>query len=133
MDVIAELLGGRYRDPETGEALSVPVRAVVIEKSLKGGEADLVRSLDLPPPHAVLTDQNTYEALGRRVEEALPRVIPIRLSGRPAADERTAAKVMRAGVKAGSYIAVGSGTLNDLAKLAAARQNKPYAVLATAP
>lgn len=133
MDVIAELLNGRYRDPETGTPLTVPVRAIVIERSLKDKEADLVRALDLPPPHAVLSDQTTYEALGRRVEEALPRVVPIRLSGRPSADDRTAAKVMRAGIKAGSYIAVGSGTLNDLAKLAAARQNKPYAVFATAP
>jgi glycerol-1-phosphate dehydrogenase [NAD(P)+] len=133
MDVIADLLAGRYRDPETGPPLKVPVRAVVIERSLKGREAELVRALDLPPPHALLTDQNIYESLGRRVEEALPRVIPIRLAGRPVADERTAAAVMRAGVKAGSYIAVGSGTLNDLAKLAAARQNKAYAVFATAP
>jgi glycerol-1-phosphate dehydrogenase [NAD(P)+] len=40
---------------------------------------------------------------------------------------------MRAGIKAGSYIAVGSGTINDLTKLAGARQGKPYAVFATAP
>jgi glycerol-1-phosphate dehydrogenase [NAD(P)+] len=133
MDIIAELLAGRLRDPDTGEPLHVPVKSVVIERSLKGAEAELVRALGLPPPHAVLTDQNTYEVLGRRVEEALGRVIPIRLSGRPIPDDRLAAQIMRAGIKAGSYVAVGSGVVDDLAKLAAARQGKPYAVFATAP
>ena len=42
-------------------------------------------------------------------------------------------EVMEAGLKAGSYIAVGSGTINDLAKFSAARQGKRCAVFATAP
>jgi glycerol-1-phosphate dehydrogenase [NAD(P)+] len=132
-DPLPELLAGRLKDQETGELLSVPVKSVVLEPSLNGHEADLVKSLDLPRPYAVITDQNTYEALGRRVEHALEPVIPIRLAGRPHPDERTAAKVMSAGAKAGSYIAVGSGTINDLAKFAAARQGKRCVVFATAP
>ena len=60
-------------------------------------------------------------------------VISIRLPGRPHPDEQTAAKVMAAGSKAGSYIAVGSGTINDLAKFSAAQQGKRCAVFATAP
>jgi glycerol-1-phosphate dehydrogenase [NAD(P)+] len=132
-DILRELLAGRFRDPETQEVLSVPVKSVVIEKSVAGIEAELVRSLDLPRPYAVISDQNTYEVLGRRVENALDSVIPIRLSGRPHPDEKTAAKVMDEGIGAGSYIAVGSGTINDLAKFAASRQRKRCAVFATAP
>ena len=132
-DTLCAILEGRYRDPETQEALSVPVKSVVIEKSLAGHESEVVRALDLPRPYAVITDQNTYEALGRRVEDALEPVIPIRLAGRPHPDEFTATKVMNEGVKAGSYIAVGSGTINDLAKFAAAQQGKRCAVFATAP
>lgn len=133
MDPIAALVQGRYHDPETGVALSVPVKSVVIEKSLRGNERELVQALELPSPYAVITDQNTHNALGRRVEEALGSVIPVRLAGRPHPDEQTAAKVMSAGAKAGSYVAVGSGTINDLAKFAAAKQGKPCAVFATAP
>lgn len=133
MDTIAELLAGRFRDPDTGASIASPVKSVVIERSLTGSEAALVRQLDLPSPFAVVTDQNTYEVLGRRIEEALRGVVPIRLEGSPIADDRLAAQVMRAGLKAGSYIAVGSGTIDDLAKLAAARQVKPYAVFPTAP
>ena len=135
-DAIAELVAGRWIDPDTDEVARVPVSAVHIAKSIAGDEAALVKALGLPPPFAVITDQNTYEALGRRVEEALESlgaVIPIRLSGRPHPDDRTAAKVMREGLRAGSWIGVGSGTINDLAKFASARQGKRCAVFATAP
>jgi glycerol-1-phosphate dehydrogenase [NAD(P)+] len=135
MDTLGELLAGRLRDPQSGELLKVPVKRVVIEKSLAASEADLVADLDLPAPFAVISDYNTHEALGRRVETALAGrgVISIRLPGRPHPDEQTAAKVMAAGARAGSYIAVGSGTINDLAKFSAAQQGKRCAVFATAP
>ena len=97
-DTIAELLAGRWIDPDTDEYVRVPVKAVHVAKSLAGDEAGLVKALGLPPPFAIITDQNTYEALGRRVEEALESlgpIIPIRLAGRPHPDERTAAKIMR--------------------------------------
>jgi glycerol-1-phosphate dehydrogenase [NAD(P)+] len=133
--MIGELLAGRLRDPQSGELLKVPVKRVVIEKSLAASEADLIADLDLPAPYAVVSDYNTHEALGRRVEAALAGrgVISVRLPGRPHPDEQTAAKVMAAGAKAGSYIAVGSGTINDLAKFSAAQQGKRCAVFATAP
>ena len=134
--LIDALLAGRWIDPDTGKPASVPVKSVHIAKSIAGDEAALVKALGLPAPFAVITDQNTYEALGRRVEEALESlgaVIPIRLAGRPHPDERTAAKVMREGIRAGSWIGVGSGTINDLAKFASARQGKRCAVFATAP
>ncbi|MBL8895371.1 MAG: sn-glycerol-1-phosphate dehydrogenase [Rhizobiales bacterium] len=135
MDMIGELLAGRLRDTQSGDALRVPVKRVVIEKSLAGSEADLIAGLDLPAPYAVISDYNTHEALGRRVEAALAGrgVVSVRLPGRPHPDEQTATKVMAAGAKAGSYIAVGSGTINDLAKFSAAQQGKRCAVFATAP
>ena len=135
-DTLSELLAGRWIDPDTDEIARVPVKDVHIAKSLAGDEAALVKALGLPRPFAIITDQNTYEALGRRVEEALEglgAIIPIRLSGRPHPDERTAAKIMREGMRAGSWIGVGSGTINDLAKFCSARQGKRCAVFATAP
>ena len=36
MDMIGELLAGRLRDPQNGEALKVPVKRVVVEKTLAG-------------------------------------------------------------------------------------------------
>jgi glycerol-1-phosphate dehydrogenase [NAD(P)+] len=136
MDRLDDLLTGRFRDPDTGIALSVPVKSVVIAPSLSGREADLVKTIGLKPPFGVVTDDDTGPALGRRVEEALARlgpVLPIRLGARPHPDGRTADRVMEQGGPAASYVAVGAGTINDLAKYAAARQGKRYAVFATAP
>jgi glycerol-1-phosphate dehydrogenase [NAD(P)+] len=132
-DVLNALMTGRLRDPDSGAVLAVPVRSVIIAPSLAADAAALVRQIDLPRPYAVISDPNTYEALGRQVEAALNPVIAIRLPGRPHPDEHTATEVMRAGAAAGTYIAVGSGTINDLAKYAAYRQGKRCAVFATAP
>jgi len=136
MDVLKKLLAGDYRDPETGERLHVPVKSLVIQESLAGSEADLVKALDLPKPYAVVSDDHTHKALGLRVETALAslgKLIPIRLGNRPHPDDKTAERVMQEGEKAGSYIAVGSGTICDLGKYAAARQGKRCAAFATAP
>lgn len=134
--MLEDLLGGRFRDPDTRKVLNVPVKTVAIAPSLAGMEADLVEALDLPDPFAVISDANTYEVLGARVEKALASlgdVQSIRLEGRPHPDDATVAKIMTACKMAGSYVAVGSGTINDLAKFAAARQRKRCVVFATAP
>src|SRR5262245_22998192 len=136
MDILTKLLAGDYRDPETGERLYVPVRSLVIQSSLAGSEADLVKRLDLPVPYAVLSDDHTHLALGHRVETALAslgKLMPVRLGNRPHPDDKTVERVMQEGEKAGAYIAVGSGSICDLAKYAAARQGKRCAVFATAP
>jgi glycerol-1-phosphate dehydrogenase [NAD(P)+] len=136
MDVLQKLLAGHYRDPDTGEHLHVPVKSLVIRPTLAGSEADLVKAPDLPKPHAILSDNDTHKVLGHRVERALQSLgtpIPINLGDRPHPDDKTAERVMQEGLKAGSYIAVGSGTISDLAKYAAARQGKRCAVFATAP
>jgi glycerol-1-phosphate dehydrogenase [NAD(P)+] len=136
MEVLKKLLAGDYRDPDTGERLYVPMKSLVIRPSLAGSEAQLIKALDLPKPYAIVSDDDTHRALGLRVEtalEPLSKLIPIRLGKRPHPDDKTAERVMREGEKAGSYIAVGSGSVCDLAKYAAARQGKRCAVFATAP
>jgi glycerol-1-phosphate dehydrogenase [NAD(P)+] len=136
MDNLNKLLAGTYRDPDTGEFLHVPMKTLVIEPTLAGHEGDLIKVLDLPKPFAILSDDSTFEALGSRVEAALAslgEIIPIRLGKRPHPDDKTAERVMREGERAGSYIAVGSGSITDLAKYSAARQGKRCAVFGTAP
>jgi len=59
--------------------------------------------------------------------------VPIGLPSHPKPDQETAAAIEQAGQAADAFIAVGSGTVNDLCKYAAARSGKPYAVFATAP
>lgn len=134
---IAQLVAGAWPDPDGAGLLDVPVRSVVIDDSLDGREAALVDALDLGRSLAVVSDIDTHEALGGRVERALEagfRVQPVVLPRRPHADDQTLDRLEQhidAGTDA--VVAVGSGTINDLCKLLAFRRGRPYVVFGTAP
>jgi glycerol-1-phosphate dehydrogenase [NAD(P)+] len=135
-DALGSLLRGEWRDPEGGKPITVPAVSIAIERSLAGREADLVAPLRLGRRIAVVSDAATHHVLGRRVESALSAlapIMPIVLDAQPHADAATVERVRRASFAADALVAVGSGTINDLCKYAAARDGKPYAVFATAP
>jgi glycerol-1-phosphate dehydrogenase [NAD(P)+] len=136
-DPLAELLAGRYRDPETGELLAAAARSVVIEDSLAGHEADLVAALDLGRRLAVVSDVDTFTAMGERVERALASRFAVQgvvLGHEPHADTDTLAELKkRLEPELDAVVAVGSGTINDLCKLAARDRGIPQLVFATAP
>ena len=103
---------------------------------MRGTEADRVAALDLGRRLAVVSDTNTHRVLGERVEAALrshATIDSIRLDADASPDMETVRRVRDASASADALIAVGSGTINDLAKFAAALDRKPYAVFATAP
>lgn len=136
-DPIDLLLHGRYPDPETGELLRAESRAVVIEDSLEGGEAEVVTALGLERHLAVISDANTHAALGRRVERALAGrfvVQSIVLGREPRADTDTVRRLLATlDPRTDAIVAVGSGTINDLSKMVAFERNCPQVVFATAP
>jgi glycerol-1-phosphate dehydrogenase [NAD(P)+] len=130
------LLEGRHPDPDGSGTLAVPTRAVVIAPGLAGDAASLVAGLGLGRRLAVVSDAVTHAVLGTRVEralEAIARVSGIVLPRGVHADMAAVEDVEKASRHADALIAVGSGTLNDLCKYAAAREGKPYAVFGTAP
>jgi len=134
MQTIRRFLAGTY--PCAGGMVGVSTKSVIIEPGLHGKEIDIVGAIGLRPPFAVVSDPETGQALGARVEAALTaagQVIPVHLGHAPHADLQTAERVAHQTAPAGSVIAVGSGTINDLCKFAAARNGLPYAVFATAP
>ena len=135
-DALAALLRGEWRDPESGALVTLPSLAISIERSLAGSEADLVEPLHLGRRLAVVSDRATRAVLGARVERALTpmaAIEPLTLDAEPHADAPTVAALRRATASADALVAVGSGTINDLCKYAAAQDGKPYAVFATAP
>ena len=134
--IIDQLLDGTFPDPDGGPALTVDTRAVAIERSLAGTEADLVKPLDLGRRLAVVSDPTTRRVLGARVEKALEslgNVISVVLPEHPHADDVTVQQVRRATAEADALVAIGSGTINDLCKYASAQDRKPYVVFGTAP
>lgn len=138
-DALAAMLAGRYPDPQSGELLGTAVRAVAIEPSLRDREVELVAGVgvELGARLAVVGDDATFAALGDRVARALASRFPVQrlsLGTRPHADAETLARLVAAlepGTQA--IVAVGSGTLNDLCKLAARALACPQVVFATAP
>jgi glycerol-1-phosphate dehydrogenase [NAD(P)+] len=134
-DPLAALVAGTWRDPETDELASVPIASIAVEASLHGSERDLVAALGMGRRLAVVSDPATHEALGQRVEAALAGydVIALRLPAHPHADVATVELLRAACGDRDAIVAVGSGTINDVCKYAAAQDRKPYAVFATAP
>jgi len=135
-DTLDQLMRGVWTDPDGGPPFGVPIPAVAIERSLRGVEADIVAPLRLGRRIAVVSDPTTREVLGERVERALAAlgtIMPVVLEAQPHADARTAETIRRACATADALVAVGSGTINDLCKYAAAMDGKPYVVFATAP
>jgi glycerol-1-phosphate dehydrogenase [NAD(P)+] len=135
-DRLDELLRGRWLDPDSGAPVTLAIDAIVVAPSLRGQEADCVAALGLGRRLALVSDAITHQVLGARVEAALRARSSVEAIVLPApahADDATVARVRAASALADALIAVGAGTVNDLAKYAAALDGKPYAVFATAP
>lgn len=136
-DPLAALLAGAYVDPESGALLAAESRAIAIADSLDGAEAQIVADLGLGTRFAVVSDVDTHAALGARIERALGARFAVQsvvLARHPHADTETLARLTQAISPAtDAVIAVGSGTINDLCKLAALAHRRPQLVFATAP
>ena len=136
IDVLTALVRGEWIDPDTGSIAAIAMPAIAIEPTLHGLEADHVASLHVGSRLAVVSDAITHEALGARVERALQSIAcidPVRLPAHVHADVAAVDAVRQAAGAADAFVAVGSGTINDVTKFAAAREGKPYCVFPTAP
>ena len=133
--LIEDLVAARWRDPATGRPVRIETRAIVIERSLDGGEAELIAPLALGERLAVVSDRNTYDALGRRVARSLAAIAQVDsvVLEAPGADLATVDEVRARTSAAAALAVVGSGTLNDVCKYLAHRSGRPYVVFATAP
>lgn len=135
-DPIALLLAGRYPDPETGELLAADTLDVVIADSLDGREVELLAVHPFGQRVAVVSDRNTHAAMGARVEAALASAYTVQsvIIPAPHADAATVAQLDAAvAPDTHAIVAVGSGTLNDLAKMVASKRRISQFVFATAP
>lgn len=105
-------------------------------------EADLGRDIDalvariLPTGRvAVVDDTRTAAAHGDRVFRALSgayEACHVTLDGNVKADDAALAEVEAKTARADLLVAVGSGTISDLAKLASFKAKKPYVIFPTA-
>lgn len=77
----------------------------------------------------IVSDVNTHDALGKHCSSFSHLTFP----APPKADIATVKLIRETSQNVDALVAIGSGTLNDLCKYASFCDNKPYAVVATAP
>jgi glycerol-1-phosphate dehydrogenase [NAD(P)+] len=134
------LLGSTF-ECECGRVHTVPVRKMVLDEGAHVRLPEVLAELSLPRDTCIVADDNTYDVLGTKVARLLGEarygirevVIPSPPGGTVKADQPTADKLLSSLPSVPLLIAVGSGTINDLTKLAASRRGVPYVVVATAP
>lgn len=108
---------------------------LAIGRALPWGEA--FDALRWPHDTALICDNRTWQAAGETIVQALQsggrRVTLLNLGSAPKATQQHIAYIREHAADCAAFIAVGSGTLNDLTKYAAHLSGKPYAVCGTAP
>lgn len=83
----------------------------------------------------VVCDTNTWKAAGEQVFNALGdeyQLMRVQLEEMVIPSVATASRIIALAGDADALMAVGSGTINDITKYAAAQVNKPYVAIATA-
>ncbi|MBN2342171.1 MAG: iron-containing alcohol dehydrogenase [Deltaproteobacteria bacterium] len=136
-----EALAGFSAGCPCGKTHAVDTRKVVVSDGAIRYVAQVAESFLPKPTVGVLADRKTHEIAGAAVSDRLTAsgysvvlyVVPDGAGERPHATAEAVADVERAMHAVQGMVAVGSGTVNDLAKLASFHLGVPYVVVPTAP
>lgn len=134
--LLNRLLAGTLPDPDGTGILSVPIRSVVIGTALASAAAELATPLGLGGRLAAIMDPATRAAMGDTVVAALGNGFAVDafvFDQPPHPDMEAVERVVAATGDATALVAVGSGSINDIAKYAAHLTGRPYVVFGTAP
>jgi glycerol-1-phosphate dehydrogenase [NAD(P)+] len=136
-----QALLGTDRPCRCGRRHAIGTRIVETGPGAIASLPSILNRLSLSGPAVLMSDPQTQAAAGTRAEAVLSgagveyarRVLHPARGPALHAEERTVAGVEKLIDPATSFcIAVGSGTINDLVKLASFRRNVPYVAVATA-
>jgi glycerol-1-phosphate dehydrogenase [NAD(P)+] len=132
--LIEDVVAGRWKDPETGKPATVPFETIVIDEDLTGREAALVKPLGLGGSLVVVADENTWEAMGKRVARALSKIATVKeLVLKPGlhCEENVIADISTRTNGASGLVAVGGGVLSDSVKYATFKDGRSYCTFGT--
>ncbi|WP_434355464.1 iron-containing alcohol dehydrogenase [Parasalinivibrio latis] len=132
--VLNELVAGTWRT-FSGEAVSIPIKNIVVKSTLDGAEGELVSPLHRGKKVCVVSDEITHSILGERIRRNISAdcdVSEVVLS-RPKADHDMAKSLSGQTRHADALIAVGSGTVSDLVKYTTFTDGREYSVFPTSP
>ncbi len=135
-------LPGKTFPCDCGVQHTIPMREIVLEQEGLDQLVSVCRRHLQGNRILLVADDTTYSVAGNRVWEHLDQagyatellILPANPDGRVVADDATIDVVRSAiGDEIDFLIAVGSGTVNDVTKLASFQANRPYLVCPTAP
>jgi glycerol-1-phosphate dehydrogenase [NAD(P)+] len=136
LDHINNILNGALTDEKTGKKIFIPINKIEIKSRLIDNIAKIAAELLLPKKIAVVSDIITHKIAGFKLEANLAKaeyeISSIVLPRDIEADENNIKYLSDLTANVEYIIAVGSGTINDLCKLASYQQSKPYLVFGTA-
>ncbi len=134
-----ELLDRTF-DCQCGRSHSVPIRQLIYAEDALERLPEVLGSLVAGRRIVVISDQRTWEVVGRAAHDILRRshwsvhhiVVPDTDRGSPICDDTTRDWLNARLPPVDIALAVGSGVINDLTKWVAFDRGLPYAVMATA-
>ncbi len=137
-NLLRELISGDWRDPDTGEIVTLPVREILIEPGLTQNTGELLEK-HRAEKFLLVCDETTYEIQGRAIEGSIKKKgwqVAVKIfpsDAEPTAENAERIKIKKHAANAEMIIASGSGTINDLCKYSSFFLKIPYVVFATAP
>ncbi|MFW6022724.1 MAG: sn-glycerol-1-phosphate dehydrogenase [Halanaerobiaceae bacterium] len=114
------------------------IKEILIEEDAIQQVSDILKKLSQKDKIYLISDNNTYNAAGRELNEVLIqqgfKVENVLLEGSNiAANTNNLFKVLKAVDRSGYLLACGSGTINDMTRYISYKLESPYLVVATAP
>ena len=112
----------------------ISIDLIIIESGLKKNLKDILLKIGFNKNIALVSDENTYDVLGKDVELSFKGSIKSMILPSSVEPSFKYVKKVRGFSKGCDFIvAVGSGTINDICKYSSFLEGKPYAVFGTAP
>ncbi len=132
-----EFYGVELENCACGKEHVFPLKEIISGSGVLGDFPDVISKYGIKKPF-IVADANTYAAAGKRVTETLAKIgVPFSeflFGGAVEPDEQATERAMNAFDNAcDAVIGVGSGVINDICKIVAAKHNKFYIIIATAP
>ena len=139
-DILQRELLGRSFDCECGRRHHVPTRVVDVEPGAVDSTPAILSSVSEARSALIVADRRTWAAAGEQVDAALGSLIATDhvlledgADGQLHASVAVVDRLEAATADAWDvYVAVGSGTVNDITKELVHRRRRPYLVVATA-
>ena len=123
-------------DQRSGLPFKPGIKQIWIENHIDGKCVEMLRMLGVGSNLLLLADSFSFAACGEKVAQELKKAFRISeciLDGHARPDAGSLEKITPLCQEVDAIIALGSGTINDLAKYSAFQHKKPYVIIATAP